>query len=71
MVFVSSRKSIPKSISHSGGIPGRPLGKTSRKPLTTRTNSMGGTSESKSLTITIVYKHPIEFILQIFRQEMI
>ena len=71
MRFISCNKSIPKSISHSGGIPGISLGKTSGKSLTTGTDFMGGISESKSWTHTMWYKHPLEIILKDFEQEII
>ena len=63
MGFVSGNKSIPKLISRSGGIQGRSLEKTSRISLTTRTESMGEISESKSWNLTIWYQHPLEIIL--------
>ena len=64
MGFVSINKLIQISISHSGGILGRSLGKTSRNSLTMGTDSTGGISESKSSALTIWYKHP-------FKQEII
>ena len=67
MRFVSGSKSMPKSISHPRGIPGRSLGKTSGNSLTTGTDSVGGTSESRSWTLTLWYKHPLEIILQDFK----
>ena len=71
MGLVSNSKSIPKSISHLGGILGRSFRKTSRNFLTTGTNSMGGFSESQSLTLTIWYRHPFKIILQALIQEII
>ena len=71
MRFVLGRNSRPKSISRSDEIPGRSLGKTSGYSFTTGTSSVGGFSESKSLTLTILYKHPFEIILQALRQEII
>ena len=71
MRFVLGRNSRPKSISRSDEIPGRSLGKTSGNSLATRTDSMEGFSESKSLTLIIWYAHPFEIILQALRQEMI
>ena len=35
------------------------------------TDFVGGTLESKSLTLTMWYKHRLDIILQNFRQEMI
>ena len=71
MGLVSGSMSIPKQNTHSGGIRGRSLGKTSENYLTTGTNSMGGFLESKSLTLIIWYKHPFEIILQSIRQGII
>ena len=71
MGLVSSSNSIQKSIFHLGGIPGRYLGKTSGNSLTAGTYSMGGFSESKSLTFTMWYTHPLEIILKYFRQEIL
>ena len=53
MGLVSGRKSIQKLISRSEGIVGKSLGKTYGNYITMGTNSMGGFSESKSLTLTM------------------
>ena len=66
MGFVSTRESIPKSISHSGVILGRLFGKTSGNSLIMGTISMGGILESESLTLTIWYKNPLEVIFKAF-----
>ena len=71
MGFVSDKKSIPKSISHFRRITRRLLGKTSRNSLITRTHSIGGILESKSWSLIMWYKHPLEIILQDFKQEII
>ena len=71
MEFVSDYKSIPKLIFHSGGIPRRSLGKTFGNYLTTGTDSIAGIFESKSLTLTIWYKQPLEIILQASKKDMI
>ena len=39
--------------------------------LTTGTDSIGGISEFRSWTLTILYRQPLEIILHAFRQEMI
>ena len=51
MGFVSDSKSIPKSISHSGGILNKSLGKTFEKSFTTWIDSIGGMLGSRSLTL--------------------
>ena len=71
MGFVSGNKAIQKTISHSGGLAGKTLQKTSKNSLTTGTNLMGGISESKCWTLSLWYKHSLEIILQAFNQEMI
>ena len=71
MEFVSGIKSIPKSMSRLGGILERSLGKTYGNSPTSGTDSMGGISESKSWTLTIWYRQPLEIIFHAFSQEMI
>ena len=69
--LASGIKSIPKSISYLGGIQERSLGKKSRNSLTTGTNLMGGILESRSSTLTIWHRQPLEIIFHAFIQEMI
>ena len=72
MGFVSGSKSIPLLIFCLEEYRyERSLGKTFGNSLTTGTDSMGGILESKSWTLTIWYKYPVEIILQTFKQEMI
>ena len=71
MGLASGWKLIPKSVSCPGRIPGRSLGNIFENSLIIVTNSMGGFLESKSMTLTMWYKHPFEIILQDLRQEMI
>ena len=71
MRFVCGIKSIPKMISHLGGVPRRSLDNTFGNFVTTGTISIGGLLESKSLILTIWYKHTFEIILQALRQDII
>ena len=49
----------------------RSLGKTFKNSLIKGNDSLGGISESKSWTLYIWYKYPLDFILKDFQQEMI
>ena len=53
MGFVSDYKYMPKSISHSGEILGKSSRRTYGKSFTTGTDSKGGASDPRSLTLKI------------------
>ena len=71
MGLVSGNKSMPNSISHSGGTLGRSLRNTYGNCLTTGTDSIEGVSYSRSLTLTTLYRQTLAIILQAFKQEII
>src|SRR5688572_8995791 len=68
--WVSGRRSIPNSISLSGGIPGNSSGNTSKNSLTTETDSIDEVLEFSSLTRKRWYIQPLEIILRAFKQEI-
>ena len=68
---VPGSRSIQKSISLSGGIPGRSAGNTSRNSRTTETDSIEGTWVVSSLRCAKKAKHPLLTIFLARRKEMI
>ena len=68
---VPSYRSMQKSISLSGGIPGRSAGNTSRNSRTIETDSIEGTCVVSSRRYAKKAKHPLLTILLARRKEMI